>query len=164
MDDPEDRRETPGAVGPLREETANLRDLLRACPADGIPVPFVPERMRSTRKLVAQRRFDEAFRQLRELRAEMLDQPFAHDALPPLLPAEIENQPVATPPPGGCAVRSPPRARVEGESTPVLRPLPERPGQREVARSGPRSAPVLPRFTAIAPKNEPEIRRILLPG
>ena len=99
MDDPEVRGETPAAVGSLRDETANVRDLLRACREGGVPVAFFQERMRSTRELVAQRRFDDALRQLRELRVEMLDRLLVHEAPPPLPPAPIENLPVAAPPP-----------------------------------------------------------------
>ena len=99
MDDPEVHGEAPAAVRSLHQETANVRDLLRACREGGVHVASLPERMRTARELVAQRRLDEALGQLRELRAEMRDQLLVHEGPPPLLPAEIENPPVAAPPP-----------------------------------------------------------------
>ena len=99
MDDPEVHGEAPAAVRSLHQETANLRDLLRACREGGVHIASLPERMRTTRELVAQRRLDEALGQLRELRAEMRDQLLVHEAPPPLPPAEIENPLAAAPSP-----------------------------------------------------------------
>jgi hypothetical protein len=99
VDDSPVRGEAPAAVGSLRKETARVRDLLQVCREDGVDVAPFQEGIRTTRELVAQRQLDDAFSQLLQLKMRMLDQILLRAAPPLLPPGEIENPPVAVPPP-----------------------------------------------------------------
>jgi hypothetical protein len=91
--------EAQATIGSLRTETASVRDLLRACREDGVDVASFQQRIQTTRELVTGRRFDDALRQLTELKAEMLAQILLHEAQPPIPPGEVENPPVEASPP-----------------------------------------------------------------
>jgi hypothetical protein len=82
------------SIGPLREETARVRELVQSCREDNVDLRRFRERMHSARQLVTERRFDEALAYLRQLKLELLDQVVLAEARPSVLPGVIENPPV----------------------------------------------------------------------